>query len=295
MFTREKKLIALLLSAALALTMNTGIFAAAGAEDKASATAALATPTSSVQLTSATTSKLTDKKGQEFYITLSFNETPLYTGKKVDPAMLDATMTISYNKFKKTKSELVSGNITKLTVTKVKFQKGYKGKTVEEVKFYPSAVDVKGANLDKVNKKIVKAALKAVKPAKGTDPAFKFKVKKFSVSLDDVAAVASIGKKKADVKAAFTASTNYVLSVVPNKKNTKAAVKIWIKKYNKKGDLAPKAFTVKSPKKAPTFKYENSVFEFTDDKLFDTSIKLTIKDGKVSENAVSGNTVSANK
>ncbi len=37
MFTREKKLIALLLSAALVLTMNTGLFAAVGAEDVVSA------------------------------------------------------------------------------------------------------------------------------------------------------------------------------------------------------------------------------------------------------------------
>lgn len=295
MFTREKKLIALLLSAALALTMNTGIFAAVGAEVTAADAANTTTITSSVQTTTVQTAKLSGKKG-EYVITMSFNETPLYTGKKVDPTVLAATITISYNNYKAKKSaDPVSGNIAKLDVTKVKFQKGYKGKAVEDVKFYPSAVNVKAAGLDKFDKKIVKDALKALKPAKGTDPLFTFKVQKFSVSLDDVATVASLGKKKADVKAAFTASTNYVLSVVPNKKNTKVSVKIWIKKFNKKGDIAPKAFTVKSPKKAPTFKYENSVFEFTDDKLFDTSIKLTIKDGKVSENAVSGNTVSGNK
>ncbi len=48
MFTREKKLIALLLSAALVLTMNTGLFAAVGAEDVVSAkadTTTITTPT----------------------------------------------------------------------------------------------------------------------------------------------------------------------------------------------------------------------------------------------------------
>ncbi len=58
MFTREKKLIALLLSAALVLTMNTGLFAAVGAEDVASVAAATTSPTTPTTPTTPTQDEL---------------------------------------------------------------------------------------------------------------------------------------------------------------------------------------------------------------------------------------------
>ncbi len=310
MFTREKKLIALLLSAALALTMNTGIFAAVGAEQTAAAAANTTTVTSSVQTTTVQTAKLTNKKGQEFYVTMSFNETPLFTGKKIDPVVLNAKVTISYDKFVPKKGEsAISGNIANLSVTKVKFEKGYKGSfkgsvaAVGEVGFYPSALDVKAAGLEKLDKKIVKAALKALKPAKDATFPFKLKIQKFSTSMNDVAVTTAT--KKADVNDVFdkTTSANYVLSVsIKTKKGVEIvkAATIYVRKYNKKGNLKPlKIKVAKGKKSSPNFKYENGVFEFLNKDYFDLDAKVEVKNGTASKktasgNAVSGNTVSAN-
>ena len=176
MFTREKKLIALLLTAALAFTMNTSMFAAVGAESVESTAYAAETSTPSQLVTPAgyTTTEVQETLSKNTYgrpvsvnltgdATLSYNVLVPYFGKKVPKGQegnvlgtKDITLTVKG----------VKVPIKKFQVKYLKTvdQKGGAYPTVSNATLIIKP-DVKG--LDKEVKKAAKEAAKATKLQKG--------------------------------------------------------------------------------------------------------------------------------
>ena len=208
----NKKALSLLLALSMVFSMNTAAFA--GTTSQNSASDNKATQTENAQSSnsanaqsenvSATVSQETVVVGG-YTLTLSFNKTPLATGKKIVAEQLNATLSVSGS----------GVSVNSLAVTKVKT----KAKSTGSAAFTIKKVNVK--SLTKDQKKAVKKALKAAKKTE-----FKIDVKKFSVSYNDVSVF--VGKKPS------TISGNYAVTVNPNKKGTKATVKVWYKKANGK-------------------------------------------------------------
>ena len=205
----NKKALSLLLALSMVFSMNT----IASAETTKTETPVVETQSTN-SMNSRTVSEESVKVGSAT-VEVSYNKTPLFTGKKVDAAALNMTVTISAG----------SVSATNLKVTKIKFAKGYKKGNTGDVKFAVAKVDKSQFKaLSKEQKKAVKAFYKENKK---TTP-FSIKIGKFSVSYNDV----EVSNQK---KPSLSASANYVLSVVFNKKGTKATVKVWSK--NAKGKL----------------------------------------------------------
>ena len=269
MFTREKKLIALLLSAALVLTMNTGLFAAVGAEDVTSEGAYLTTSASQTSSESQTVVSQSANDIEGYSFILSFNSTPLFTGKTVDLGILDGKLSISGNGLS------ISGNDA-IKVTGIKFAKGVNKKTVGKKKFTVAKVDMKA--VAKASKKDVKKALKALKKTLKTNAPFELEVKNFSVSYNDVGL--SNQKKVTQMTDISGNKVKYVVSVVPDKKDKKATVKIWF--LNSKD----KVKGIKVKKKNAT--YANKKVSFSGDG-FEKDEILVGADGKPSKVTASAN------
>lgn len=276
MFTREKKLIALLLTAALAFTMNTSMFAAVGAEATVESSAYTTTETSTgTQLASSSQTMKTvsanyNGKNGKYTVSVNYNTTPLFVGKKLDAAMLNVTIDVTPEGGK-----TVSG----VKITKVKFQKGDagKGKAVGDAQFAVTAFDKKAYKSDKDTKKMLADVIKSMKK----DFSYKATVQKFSVSTNDIDAT---NEKKLT---AMPKGMNYVVGITYNeKKELVKKVVIWCNTVKDK----PKKYVVKKN----NYTFTNGVLKFAGN-FGDGEISID-KKGKptISRNAVSGNGVSAN-
>ncbi len=196
MFTREKKLIALLLTAALAFTMNTSLFAAVGAEDVATAYAETTTETSTAsQLTSEIEAKMsaneicnpveiTFSEGNFKDVSISYNSFMPYFGGKFDKKQFkDLKIKVSYN-----------GKTYDATAGKVVLLKGGK----ESVSNASIAITKINAN-DKDSKKLQKAIkkyTKANKKALGKLPVriYAFRLSAATAGLLDLSKAKASGK-----------------------------------------------------------------------------------------------------
>ena len=192
---------------------------------------------------------------------VTYNKTPLFTGKKItDAKMLNIKATVS--------GLSVS---SQLTAEKIKLEKGVKKDKVGTVKFGITKFNKDQVKaLPKDDKKKVKAFYKAQK----SSLPLSMEIKPFSASFNNV--TADTNKKPSTVS-----EGSYVVTIVPNKKDTKATVKIW--SLNSKG----KAKAVKVSSK--DFSYSNKTVKFTNSSKFDTTVAF-----KISGNSVVKETVSAN-
>ena len=277
MFTREKKLIALLLTAALAFTMNTSMFAAVGAEAPVESAAYELTsaPSTGSQLASSsqtmtTVSKNVEGKNGKYTVSVNFNTTPLFIGKKLDAAMLNVTIDVT-PEGKKT----VSG----VKITKVKFQKSdaAKGKGIGSLKFAVTGFDKKAYKSDKDTKNMINDVIKSMK--KNYD--YEAKVQKFSVSTNDI----DVTTEKR--LTAMPKDMNYVVGILWNaKRATVKKVMIWCDTVKGK----PKKYVVKKN----NYTFSNGTLKFAGN-FGDGEIQIDAN-GKasISRNGVSGNGVSGN-
>ncbi len=176
MFTREKKLIALLLTAALAFTMNTSMFAAVGAESVESAVydADATTPSQLVTPAGYTTTEVQETLSKNTFgrpvsvnltadATLSYNVLVPYFGKKVPKGQEGNVLGASTVKL------IVKGKEVPIKKLQVKYLKsvtqvGGQYPTVSNATLIIKP-NVKG--LDKDLKKAAKEAAKATKLQKG--------------------------------------------------------------------------------------------------------------------------------
>jgi len=104
MFTREKKLIAILLTAALAFTMNTSMFAAVGEENVEAGVALLTTGTTPTQPTTGTNSDDKDLSGNKTPVVdeaAKAIELAISTNKACNPVnvTVDGSYVVSYNSY----------------------------------------------------------------------------------------------------------------------------------------------------------------------------------------------------
>lgn len=171
MFTREKKLIALLLTAALAFTMNTSMFAAVGAEAPVESAAyelttapELATPagytTSEVQALSDNKAGRPVSVNLADKVTLSYNVLVPYFGKKI-PKNQEGNVLGQYKL-------MVNGKEVPIKKVKVVYLKevAQKGGQYPTVSNASLVITPNTKGLDKDTKKAVKAAAKATKGKK---------------------------------------------------------------------------------------------------------------------------------
>lgn len=170
MFTREKKLIALLLTAALAFTMNTSMFAAVGAEApvESGVYAETTTPTTPAGYTTSEVQALSDNKAGRPVsvnladkVTLSYNELVPFFGKKI-PKNQEGNVLGQY-KLMVNGKEVPIKKVKVVYKTKDLTQVGGQYPTVSNASLVITP-NVKG--LDKDTKKAVKAAAKATKGSK---------------------------------------------------------------------------------------------------------------------------------
>ncbi len=183
MFTREKKLIALLLSAALVLTMNTGLFAAVGAEEVVTADAKVTSPTSVTdtspsQIEGFTVGEFKDvsenkysrpisinKIGGVDKLSLSYNVLVPFFGKKI-PKNQDGNilgkLTLNYD------GKAINIKKVKVVYLKTVSQKGGAFPTVSNasIQITVDAKDLKAKVTDKATQKAIKKALKSTKGSK---------------------------------------------------------------------------------------------------------------------------------